>query len=220
LEGFLKMLARGSFSWIFGITFLTVVTWFAFKSKTISNSGLLSSILFLLFIIGVIMTIFFIVFFRDPERTPSGDEDDAVSPADGKVISIQHRTICVFMNIHNVHVNRAPLSGIVTHIDYKPGGYIPAFNKDSDVNERNHVVMKTVSGTLELMQIAGILTRRIVSYISEGTQIKRGERIGMIRFGSRVDVTMPEGYVFMVKLNDRVIAGQTIIAVKKDKFCK
>jgi phosphatidylserine decarboxylase len=214
------MLARGSFSWIFGITFLTVVTWFAFKSKTISNSGLLSSILFLLFIIGVIMTIFFIVFFRDPERTPSGDEDDAVSPADGKVISIQHRTICVFMNIHNVHVNRAPLSGIVTHIDYKPGGYIPAFNKDSDVNERNHVVMKTVSGTLELMQIAGILTRRIVSYISEGTQIKRGERIGMIRFGSRVDVTMPEGYVFMVKLNDRVIAGQTIIAVKKDKFCK
>jgi phosphatidylserine decarboxylase len=220
LEGFLKMLARGSFSWIVGITFLTVVTWFAFKSKTISNSGLLSSILFLLFIIGVIMTIFFIVFFRDPERTPSGDEDDAVSPADGKVISIQHRTICVFMNIHNVHVNRAPLSGIVTHIDYKPGGYIPAFNKDSDVNERNHVVMKTVSGTLELMQIAGILTRRIVSYISEGTQIKRGERIGMIRFGSRVDVTMPEGYVFMVKLNDRVIAGQTIIAVKKDKFCK
>jgi phosphatidylserine decarboxylase len=214
------MLARGSFSWIVGITFLTVVTWFAFKSKTISNSGLLSSILFLLFIIGVIMTIFFIVFFRDPERTPSGDEDDAVSPADGKVISIQHRTICVFMNIHNVHVNRAPLSGIVTHIDYKPGGYIPAFNKDSDVNERNHVVMKTVSGTLELMQIAGILTRRIVSYISEGTQIKRGERIGMIRFGSRVDVTMPEGYVFMVKLNDRVIAGQTIIAVKKDKFCK
>jgi phosphatidylserine decarboxylase len=220
LEGFLKMLARGSFSWIFGITFLTVVTWFAFKSKTISNSGLLSSILFLLFIIGVIMTIFFIVFFRDPERTPSGDEDDAVSPADGKVISIQHRTICVFMNIHNVHVNRAPLSGIVTHIDYKPGGYIPAFNKDSDVNERNHVVMKTVSGTLELMQIAGILTRRIVSYISEGTQIKRGERIGMIRFGSRVDVTMPEGYVFMVKLNDRVIAGQTIIAVKKDKFSR
>jgi phosphatidylserine decarboxylase len=124
------------------------------------------------------------------------------------------------MNIHNVHVNRAPLSGIVTHIDYKPGGYIPAFNKDSDVNERNHVVIGTASGTLELTQIAGVLTRRIVSYISEGMQLKRGERIGMIRFGSRVDVTMPEGYVFTARLNDTVIAGESIIAVKKEKLGK
>jgi phosphatidylserine decarboxylase len=121
------------------------------------------------------------------------------------------------MNIHNVHVNRAPLSGTVTHIDYKPGGYIPAFNKDSDVNERNHVVFKTASGTLELTQIAGVLTRRIVSYISEGNYVKRGERIGMIRFGSRVDVTLPEGYVFTVKLNDKIRAAGTIIARKKDK---
>jgi len=214
------MLAKGSFSWILGMALFTVLTWFANKSDSISESGLISAILFLLFIIGVILTIFFIIFFRDPQRNPNGDEDDAVSPADGKVISIQNRTICIFMNIHDVHVNRAPLSGIVTHIDYKPGGYIPAFNKDSDVNERNHVVMKTTSGTLELTQIAGVLTRRIVSYISEGTQLKRGERIGMIRFGSRVDVTMPEGYVFIVKRNNTVKAGQTIIAVKKDKFCK
>ena len=212
------MLAKGSFSWILGMAFFTVVTWFGFRS--ISDSFLLSLILFILFIIAASLTIFFIIFFRDPERTPTGDEDDAVSPADGKVISIQDRMICIFMNIHNVHVNRAPLSGIVTHIDYKPGGYIPAFNKDSDVNERNHVVMKTATGTLELTQIAGVLTRRIVSYISEGSQLKRGERIGMIRFGSRVDVTMPEGYVFTVKLNDSIKAGETIIAVKKDKFCK
>lgn len=212
------MMARGSFSWIAGVAIFAILALFGFRS--VSDSILISTIFFLLFMIGVILTIFFIIFFRDPERTPSGDEDDAVSPADGKVISIRNRTICIFMNIHNVHVNRAPLSGIVTHIDYKPGGYIPAFNKDSEVNERNHVVMKTISGNLELMQIAGVLTRRIVSYISEGTELKRGERIGMIRFGSRVDVTMPEGYVFMVKLNDAVIAGQTIIAVKKDKFCK
>jgi len=211
------MLAKGSFSWISGIVLFTILTWFGFRS--ISNS-LISSILFILLIIEASLTIFFIIFFRDPERTPTGDEDDAVSPADGKVISIQHRTICIFMNIHNVHVNRAPLSGIVTHIDYKPGGYIPAFNKDSDVNERNHVVIKTASGILELTQIAGILTRRIVSYISEGTQIKRGERIGMIRFGSRVDVTMPEGYVFTVKRNDAIKAGETIIAVKKEKLGK
>ncbi len=212
------MLAKGSFSWILGMAFFTVVTWFGFRS--VSDSTLISSILFLLFIIAASLTIFFIIFFRDPERMPTGDEDDAVSPADGKVISLQHRTICIFMNIHDVHVNRAPLSGIVTNIDYKPGGYIPAFNKDSDVNERNHVVLKTDSGNLELTQIAGVLTRRIVSYISEGTQLKRGERIGMIRFGSRVDVTMPEGYAFTVGLNDAVKAGQTIIAINKEKLSK
>jgi phosphatidylserine decarboxylase len=211
------MLAKGSLSWILGMGLLTILLWFGFDSM---ESGLISSILLLLFIFGDILTVFFIIFFRDPQRSPTGNEDDAVSPADGKVISIQHRTISIFMNIHNVHVNRAPLSGIVTHIDYKPGGYIPAFNKDSEVNERNHVVIKTASGTLELTQIAGILTRRIVSYISEGTQLKRGERIGMIRFGSRVDVTMPEGYVFTVKLNDAIKAGETIIAVKKEKLGK
>jgi phosphatidylserine decarboxylase len=211
------MLAKGSLSWISGMALLTILTWVGFDSM---ESGLLSSILLLLFIFGAILTFFFIIFFRDPERTPTGDEDDAVSPADGKVISIKHRTICIFMNIHNVHVNRAPLSGIVTQIDYKPGGYIPAFNKNSEVNERNLVVMKTASGTLELTQIAGILTRRIVSYISEGTQLKRGERIGMIRFGSRVDITMPEGYVFTVRHNDAVKAGETIIAVRKEKLGK
>jgi phosphatidylserine decarboxylase len=209
------MMARGSLSWISGIFLFTIASWIAFKN--VSGSFLISSIFFLLFVIGIILSIFFIIFFRDPERTPSGDEDDAVSPADGKVISIQHRTICIFMNIHNVHVNRAPLAGPVTHIDYKPGGYIPAFNKDSDVNERNHVVFNTAAGTLELTQIAGVLTRRIVSYISEGTVVLRGERIGMIRFGSRVDVTVPEGYVFTVGLNDKVKAAETIIARKKDK---
>ena len=212
------MLAKGSFSWILGIAFFTILAWFGFRS--VSDSFIFSSILFLLFIIAASLTIFFIIFFRDPQRSPPGDEDDAVSPADGKVISLQNRTICIFMNIHNVHVNRAPLSGLVTHIDYKPGGYIPAFNKDSDVNERNHVVMKTASGTLELTQIAGVVTRRIVSYISEGTELKRGERIGMIRFGSRVDVTMPEGYVFTVRHNDAVKAGETIIAVRKEKLGK
>ncbi|MCX9027824.1 MAG: phosphatidylserine decarboxylase [Candidatus Methanoperedens sp.] len=209
------MMARGSLSWISGIFLFTIASWIAFKN--VSGSFLISSIFFLLFVIGFILSIFFIIFFRDPERTSSGDEDDAVSPADGKVISIQHRTICIFMNIHNVHVNRAPLAGPVTHIDYKPGGYIPAFNKDSDVNERNHVVINTAAGTLELTQIAGVLTRRIVSYISEGTVVLRGERIGMIRFGSRVDVTVPEGYVFTVGLNDKVKAAETIIARKKDK---
>lgn len=207
------MLAKGSFSWIGGVLLFTLAT--GYFSRT--YSGLISTLFYFLFTIGAILTIFFLIFFRDPERAPPGDEEDAVSPADGRVISIQDRTICIFMNIHNVHVNRAPLAGTVTHIDYKPGGYIPAFNKDSDVNERNHVVISTEMGVLELTQIAGVLTRRIVSYISEGMHVKRGERIGMIRFGSRVDVIVPEGYEFTVRLDDRVKAGETIIAMRRER---
>lgn len=212
------MLAKGSFSWIGGILLFTIVSGYIFKNADVSST--FSIVLFLIFSIGIILTLFFIIFFRDPERTPHGNEDDVVSPADGKVISIHNMTLCIFMNIHDVHVNRAPLGGKINRIDYKPGGYIPAFNKDSEVNERNYVEIETDSGILELTQIAGVLTRRIVSYISEGTDVKRGERIGMIRFGSRVDVKVPEGYLFTVVLNDKVIAGETIIAMKKDKFEK
>ncbi len=208
------MLAKGSFSWIGGMLLLTAVMWYI----SMDLSGLVSILFRGMFITGFVLTLFFLVFFRDPERTPSGDEDDMVSPADGRVISVTNRKLCIFMNIHDVHVNRAPLAGTVAQIDYKPGGYIPAFNKDSHVNERNHVVINTDYGDLELTQIAGILTRRIVSYISEGSHIKRGERIGMIRFGSRVDVVIPEGYDFVVGLNDRVRAGETVIAVRKEKI--
>jgi phosphatidylserine decarboxylase len=205
------MLARGSFSWI-GTAALVAVIGFFLSSKF---TGYLYSLFFGLFVLFTLLTLFFLVFFRDPKRDPKGNEDDAVSPADGKVISITSQKVCIFMNIHNVHVNRAPLAGTVTHIDYKPGGFIPAFNKDSNVNERNHVVMNTDWGTLELTQIAGILTRRIVSYVSEGSIVKRGERIGMIRFGSRVDVIIPPIYEFTVRVGNNVTAGETIIAKKK-----
>lgn len=211
------MLAKGSFSWIGGMLLFAAAAGYFYFSNTFP--GVISIMFFIIFIIGASLTLFFFIFFRDPGRSPQGDEDDAVSPADGRVISIiKDRKICIFMNIHDVHVNRAPLAGTVTHIDYKPGGYIPAFNKDSDVNERNHVVINTGTGTLELTQIAGVLTRRIVSYISEGSRVKRGERIGMIRFGSRVDVIVPQGYGFIVKVNDKVKAGCTIIARKKEKI--
>ncbi len=208
------MLAKGSLSWVSATFLFTAVTGYF----SIDSSGFIKVLLSGLSIIGLLLTLFFLVFFRDPERTPAGDEDDAVSPADGKVISIKDRKLCIFMNIHNVHVNRAPLSGTVMEIDYKPGGYIPASNKDSDVNERNHVKIKTDYGNIELTQIAGILIRRIVSYISEGSQVKRGERIGMIRFGSRVDVIIPEVYAYTVNVGYKVKAGESIIARKKEKI--
>ncbi len=208
------MLAKGSFSWIGGMVLFTAVA--GYFSNILS--GLSSILFFFLFVLGFVLTLFFFVFFRDPKRTPPGEKDDAVSPADGRVISLKDRSISIFMNIHNVHVNRSPLAGMVTHIDYKPGGYIPAFNKDSDVNERNHVVINPGSGILEITQIAGVLTRRIVSYVSEGTRVERGERIGMIRFGSRVDVIIPQEYEFVVAVDDKVRAGETVIALKRDKI--
>lgn len=208
------MLAKGSLSWIGGMLLFTAAAGYISQI----TGGLLSYLFLALFISGAALTLFFFIFFRDPERSPQGDENDAVSPADGRVISIKGRGVSIFMNIHNVHVNRAPLAGTVTQIDYKPGGYIPAFNKDSHVNERNHVAIRTEHGDLELTQIAGILTRRIVSYISEGSYVKRGQRIGMIRFGSRVDVIIPEGYGFTIKPDDRVKAGETVIAVRKEKI--
>lgn len=205
------MLARSSFSWI-STAAITALIGFLLSGKFTGYSSIL---FFGIFILFALLTLFFMIFFRDPERIPAGKDDDAVSPADGKVISIKDREICIFMNIHNVHVNRAPLAGTVTHIDYKPGGFIPAFSKDSNVNERNHVVIKTDSGILELTQIAGVLTRRIVSYVSEGSIVKRGERIGMIRFGSRVDVVIPPSYEFSVSVGNKVKAGETIIAKKR-----
>lgn len=205
------MLARGSFSWIATAALVALIGYLLSGVFT----GYRHSLFFGLFVLFTLITLFFLVFFRDPKRYPKGNEADAVSPADGRVISIKDQKICIFMNIHNVHVNRAPLAGTVTHIDYKPGGFIPAFDKDSHVNERNHVVMNTESGKLELTQIAGILTRRIVSYVSEGSIVKRGERIGMIRFGSRVDVIIPPSYEFTVRVGNNVTAGETIIAKKK-----
>ena len=208
------MLARGSYSWIGGTLLITAAAGYI----SMNLRGLIILPFIMLFSIGFLLTIFFFIFFRDPQRSPLGDDDDAVSPADGKVITIKDRNMSIFMNIHNVHVNRAPLGGTVMRIDYKPGGYIPAFNKDSYVNERNHVAINTEYGNIELTQIAGVLTRRIVSYISEGGQVKRGERIGMIRFGSRVDVTIPQVYEFTVGLNEMVKAGETVIAMRKEKI--
>lgn len=163
-----------------------------------------------------ILDLFFIWFFRDPERIPGGEEDDVMSPADGKVMDIRGSTVCIFMNIHNVHVNRAPLSGKIVKMKHKDGGYLPAFFKDSDRNERNTTCIESGYGQVKMVQIAGTVTRRIDTYFNVGDTVMRGERIGMIRFGSRVDVTPPPGYVLTVKRGDRVRAAETIIASKVD----
>ncbi|WP_292471511.1 phosphatidylserine decarboxylase [Methanolobus sp.] len=199
------MLAKGSFPWIF--TSITV--------------GVVSSLAYLLYsmqyteqvtLLATSVTIFFFFFFRDPEREIKEHDSYMLSPADGKIVDIRERKICIFMNFQNVHVNRAPINGKVHTIEHKKGGYIPAFCKDSHRNERSHTLIETEHGIVEVIQIAGTVTRRIVSYVQEGDYMKQGQRFGMIRFGSRVDVTVPQNFDMVAKKGDRVFAGETVIA--------
>ncbi len=166
-----------------------------------------------LFVVGIVFTCGLCLFFRDPERlADSENETDVLSPADGRVLSVQDHTLSIFMNIHNVHVNRSPVDGTVTDIRYHKGGNLPAFHKDSDRNEKNRIVLRTERGDVTVTQISGAIVRRIVCYVNQNEGVKKGQRIGMSRFGSRVDVTLPQDYSFVVAKGQKVKAGKTVIA--------
>ena len=181
-------------------------------------------------IFGLIVTIWVFYFFRDPERISINDESYLISPADGVISQIievngpaelglenkKFTRVSIFMNIFDCHVNRVPASGEISKIFYKPGKFINAtLDKASDENERNFVKIKNSSGDeLIIVQIAGLIARRIVCEINEGDSIKQGNKFGIIRFGSRVDLYFTN-YELMVKKNQRTIAGETIMARKK-----
>ncbi|AOU75157.1 phosphatidylserine decarboxylase [Streptomyces albus] len=153
-------------------------------------------------------------FFRDPEREIS--QGRVISPADGVVQSIMpwkdgRTRVAIFMSPLNVHVNRAPLAGTVTSVEHVPGGFVPAFNKESENNERVVWHFDTELGDIEMIQIAGAVARRIVPYLPEGTKVEQGERIGLIRFGSRVDLYLPEGVDIAVEVGQKTTAGVTRI---------
>jgi phosphatidylserine decarboxylase len=191
------VLAKGSEYWILGSFALTA--FIAFFTPYI--------------FVGILITVFLFLFFRDPERSSeSYDSNDVVSPADGRVLKVHDHQLSIFMNIHNVHVNRSPVNGEVIDIQYHKGGRVPAFYKDSDRNERNTITIRTRIGNVIVTQISGAVIRRIVCYVSQHERIARGQRIGMIRFGSRVDVALPRGYSFVVSRGQKVKAGETTIA--------
>ena len=180
-------------------------------------------------LISFVLTVWVYYFFRDPERFPINDENYLLSPADGTVSQIteingpvelglenkKYTRISIFMNIFNCHVNRVPSSGKIEKIFYKPGKYLNAsLNKASDENERNYVIMKNTNGDqLVLVQIAGLIARRIVCEIKENDELKQGSAFGIIRFGSRVDLYF-ENYKILVKVNQKTISGETILARK------
>ncbi len=153
-------------------------------------------------------------FFRDPDREPG--QGRVLSPADGVVQSIDawpdgRTRVAIFMSPVNVHVNRAPLAATVTSVQHVAGGFLPAFNKDSDQNERVVWHFATALGDIEMVQIAGAVARRIVPYVSEGAKVSQTERIGLIRFGSRVDIYLPEGIAPAVSVGEKTVAGVTRI---------
>ena len=179
--------------------------------------------------IGLVLTIWCYYFFRDPDRVSIEDENYLISPADGEILQIletngpkelglenkKYNKISIFMNVFDCHVNRTPCSGIVSEILYKPGKFINAsLDKASEDNERNYYKIKNNLGEeIIVVQIAGLIARRIVTEVSKDQELKQGERIGMIRFGSRVDIFY-ENYKPLVKINQKTIAGETLLAKK------
>lgn len=177
--------------------------------------------------IGFIITIYVAFFFRDPVRVVPADPNLVVSPADGIVTAVdlaapppelglgreKRVRISVFLSIFNVHVNRVPVGGTVARIAYRPGKFLNAdLDKASEDNERNGFVIESPRGVFGVVQIAGLIARRIVAFSKEGDSLAAGDRIGLIRFGSRVDVYMPPGCLPLVAVGSKAVAGETIIA--------
>jgi len=180
----------------------------------------------IIFLISFFLSVFTLWFFRDPERYFESEDNQVLSAADGKICFIGEDTapietdinqkmnkISVFMNVFNVHVNRSPINGEVEKIIYKNGKFFNAsLDKASEHNERNSIIINNNNEKIVVVQIAGLIARRILSFISENDTMVKGERIGLIRFGSRVDIYLPLSYQINVNENDIVVAGQTIIA--------
>ncbi len=178
--------------------------------------------------VGVVLTLWCTYFFRDPDRVTPVADNLIISPADGVVQLVDRAApppelgmgdgerprVCVFMNVFNVHVNRAPASGAITAIAYRPGKFFNAsLDKASEFNERMSIRMTTSQNhDIAFVQIAGLVARRIKCDIVEGQTIKAGERFGLIRFGSRVDIYLPDGVEALVAVGQLAVAGETVIA--------
>jgi phosphatidylserine decarboxylase len=188
----------------------------------VSLLGLWTGKLFIF--LGLLLTVFFIYFFRDPDRLVPAQAGLIISPADGQVISLERvreehflkqpaQKLSIFMNIFDVHVNRAPVAGQVQGMLYQSGRYLAANRPEApDQNEQLAVHLKSINGAdVVMVQIAGLLARRIISYVQEGDRLDRGERVGLICFGSRVDLYFPEDCQVQVRIGQKVKAGSSIL---------
>jgi phosphatidylserine decarboxylase len=178
--------------------------------------------------IGLVFALFTLWFFRDPDRTippeAIADESIVISPADGKIVQMeiederhyikgQSKRVSIFLSPIDVHVNRTPVSGVVEFYEYVPGDYLVAYHpKSSELNEHSRIGVKNKYGKVFYKQIVGLVARRIVCELKVGDTIQVGDKIGMMKFGSRMDIAMEPDAEILVKIGDRVVAGETIIA--------
>ena len=179
-------------------------------------------------IIGFLLTLFTLWFFRDPSRNTPVDSNLIISSADGKVCLIDEacpptevsmkqekmKRVCVFMNVFNVHVNRSPVAGVIKDIVYKEGQFLNAsLDKASEKNERSSLIINSEHGAdIVVVQIAGLIARRILGFVSKNQNLNQGERFGLIRFGSRVDIYMPLDSTVKCSVGDKVVAGESVLA--------
>jgi len=204
-------IAREGYPWILAAAILSVI---AFSLGWNGMGGVLA-----------LFAIVFAGFFRDPDRTPPAGEGLVLAPADGKVVAIVKdgekgkdaeggtTRVSIFLSLLDVHVNRSPIKGLVEKVQYQPGKFHAAYREDaSQGNEQNAVRLVDSTGkSLNIVQIAGLLARRIICYVKEGETLERGQRFGLIMFGSRVDLFMPPGSKVEVAEGQKVRAGETII---------
>jgi phosphatidylserine decarboxylase len=203
-------IAREGFPFIVGLGILAIaLSWIGFTG---------------LAVVSFAATLFVVFFFRNPERTIPGEPGLLVSPADGRILKVEDvvldgllsgrfRKVSIFMNVFNVHVNRAPYSGRVEKIEYHGGKFLSAnLDKASADNEKNTILIRTKEGKMFLtIQIAGLIARRIVCWIGEGMEIARGQQFGLICFGSRLEVVLPLESKILVQVGQKVRAGETPI---------
>lgn len=215
-------IAREGLPFIAGAAVLAVMSWVAWYYLPVRGrtSG---TLLLALAVVLSFLTLFCLWFFRDPDRTPPEDPRVAVAPADGKVLSVGEveettfmggpaRRVTIFLSIFDVHVQRIPASGTVRHYEYRPGEYLVAWEpKASELNEQASLGIQTEAGPVLVRQIAGLVARRIVTRPRPGDPVSRGERYGLIRFGSRVDLFLPLDWQVLVEPGERVWAGRTAI---------
>lgn len=172
--------------------------------------------------LALLLAFFFLYFFRDPNRSVPDNENLILSPADGKIVDLREEynekigqvtTISIFLSIFDVHVNRFPVTGELIEREYRPGQFLPAFKAEaSELNEQNCLTIKSRESTLIVKQVGGIIARRIVCWAEKGDFLSAGERFGLIRFGSRVDISLPHNVLIRTKIGKRVKSGQSIIA--------
>src|ERR1700726_5921 len=169
----------------------------------------------------VCLALFVFSFFRDPERVIPTDPGAVVSPGDGRVVVVTDeedagrpgKRISIFLAVWNVHVNRAPAAGVITRMEYRPGKFLAAMRERASVeNEQNVFTLSTDAGEMVFKQIAGLIARRVVSWKQEGERVARGERIGLVRFGSRVDIWVPKEAEILVRLGENVKGGSSVLA--------